>query len=132
MSGGSIYVPGLSHGEHPIPTARSRGPLLVTGGIRGVDIATGQMPQDVARQTRLALENLRTVVMAAGGSLDDIVHVTVFAADDSVRDALNEAWVAAFPDPESRPARHLQRVPLPKGLALQLEATAYILDGAGK
>lgn len=122
----SITVPGLEHGSNPIPAASRVGPLLTTGGVRGVDRATGKLPADLADEVRLAFENLATLLEAGGGSLDDVAHVTVFVADKEVRPLLNTAWVAAFPDPDSRPARHVLSHDLPAGMRLQLEATAYI------
>jgi enamine deaminase RidA (YjgF/YER057c/UK114 family) len=124
----SIIVPGLEHGANPIPAASRVGPLLATGGVRGVDRATGELPSDVPGQVGHAFANLRTLVEAGGGTVEDIVHVTVFAAAD-VRAAVNEQWVAMFPDEASRPARHLIRHDLPGGMLVQLEAIAYVTEG---
>lgn len=127
----SIYVPGLGHRDLPIPAAARRGPFLATGGIRGVDPSTGQMPEHLDDQVRLAFENLKSIVEAGGGTVDDIVHVTVHAATDEVRQIVNENWVALFPEAEARPARHLLRHDLPGGMLVQLEAMAFIEGAAG-
>lgn len=124
----SIVVSGLEHGKNPIPVAARRGPLLATGGVHGADRATGTFPGDAAEQVRNAFVNLRAVVEAGGGGVEDIVHVTVFAAAD-VRAMMNEEWVAMFPDREVRPARHLIRQELPGPMLVQLEALAYIPNG---
>ncbi|MEV4381071.1 RidA family protein [Streptosporangium sp. NPDC049644] len=124
----SVVVPGLEHGTNPIPAASRVGPLLATGGVRGVDRVTGELPADVPGQVRHAFANLRAVLEAGGATTGDVVHVTVFAAAD-VRVAVNEEWVAMFPDPASRPARHLIRHDLPGGMLVQLEATAYVTEG---
>ncbi|MFC4899705.1 RidA family protein [Streptosporangium amethystogenes subsp. fukuiense] len=124
----SVVVPGLEHGTNPIPAASRVGPLLATGGVRGVDRVTGELPADVPGQVRYAFANLRAVLEAGGATTGDVVHVTVFAAAD-VRVAVNEEWVAMFPDPASRPARHLIRHDLPGGMLVQLEATAYVTEG---
>lgn len=122
----SIRVPGLGHGANPIPTASRKGPLLATGGIRGVDAATGVQPTELVEEVRLAFANLETVVAAGGGSLEDVVHVTVFAGSDGVKPLLNEHWVKAFPDEDSRPARHVVSTELPAGMKVQLEVLAWI------
>ncbi|WP_026927052.1 RidA family protein [Granulicoccus phenolivorans] len=122
----SITVAGLEHGSNPIPAACRIGPLLTTGGVRGVDRATGQLPSDPADEVRLAFANLSTLLEAGGAGLGDVAHVTVFVADKEVRPLLNTAWVEAFPDPDSRPARHVLAHDLPGGMRIQLEATAYI------
>ena len=51
-------------------------------------------------------ENVRRVMAAAGGTPDDIVKMTVWITDRSLREIMNRHWVAMFPDPQSRPARH--------------------------
>ena len=64
---------------------------------------------------------------AAGGSLDQVVGVTVFVAVPEAHAAVNEEWVRAFPDPMSRPARHMfDDVNLPGSIVLQCDATAWI------
>jgi reactive intermediate/imine deaminase len=47
--------------------------------------ATGALvgPGDIAAQTRQVLENIRTVLAAAGGTLDDVARVTVYVTDMS-------------------------------------------------
>jgi 2-iminobutanoate/2-iminopropanoate deaminase len=121
-----IAVAGLEHGTNPIPAASRKGPLLMTGGVRGVERASGVLPESAAEQTVLAFANLVTLVQAGGGTAEDIVHVTVFLADPAARAAVNEQWVSVFPDPDSRPARHVLTHELSGGMKVQLEATAFI------
>jgi 2-iminobutanoate/2-iminopropanoate deaminase len=66
------------------------------------------------------------VVTAAGGSMDDIVSMRIYAPDRSVRDPLNEQWVKAFPDPADRPARHLLVTELTRPALIQCEITAVL------
>lgn len=122
----SVYVPGLGHGTNPVPPAARRGPLLMTGGVRGVDRVTGVLPADGREQTRLAFANLQALVEAGGGTVDDLVHVTVFTAEDGLRPAVNDEWVAMFPAQDARPARHVLAQDLPGGMKVQLEAVAWI------
>ena len=101
----SIDVPGARH-VNPIPSASRRGPFVVSGAISGADPATGKVPDDLDEQCRLMFENVRRVMATAGGSPDDIIKMTVWITDRSLREVLNRHWVAMFPDPHSRPARH--------------------------
>ncbi len=101
----SIEVGGVKH-KNPIPSASRRGPFLATGAISGTDPKTGEVPADLDRQCTLMFDNVRRVLAAAGGSPDDILKMTVWMADRSRREVLNRHWVAMFPDPHSRPARH--------------------------
>jgi 2-iminobutanoate/2-iminopropanoate deaminase len=123
----SINIEGFSHGQLPIPAASRVGPLVVTGGVHGMDPATGKLPEDVHQQTERMFENLRRIMTAAGGSLEHIAGVTIFVAVPDARVAVNEEWVRAFPDPASRPARHMiVDYNLPGGLVVQCAATAWI------
>lgn len=42
---------------------------------------TGEIPEDIARQARLAFSNLKRVVEQAGGTLDDVVELLTFHTD---------------------------------------------------
>ena len=57
----------------------------------------------VAAETRQAFENIKTVLAAAGATLDDVVKCTVFLADIADYQAMNEAHLEFFP--ENPPAR---------------------------
>lgn len=120
----SIEVPGLSHGDLPIPSASRVGQLIATGGVRGVDPANGQMPPDLETQTRLMFENLRRVVEAGGASCDSILKLTIWIAVPEARAAINVAWLRMFPDAHARPARHILNYALPGGMLVQCEALA--------
>ena len=124
----SIEVPGVTHGNVPIPMGARVGNMLFSSGIAGKDPATNKVPADAAEQARFAFQNLRTLLENGGATLEDVGHVTVFVKDDSVRDAINAEWVQCFPDPHDRPARHTRVHDLRGGMLLQLEAIAVIQD----
>lgn len=121
----SIEVPGLSHNA-PIPLGARVGAVVCSSGIAGKDPVTGQLPADAATQARLAFENLVRFLDAAGARLGDVVKLTVYVRDNSVREAVNAGWLACFPDPHDRPARHILNYDLQHGMWLQLEAMAVI------
>lgn len=129
MARRSIEVPGLGHGDTPIPLASVVGNLLVSGGIGPTDPATGATPDDADGQVAQAFANVRLVVEAAGGSVADIVKVDVFVADKSIRPAIDKYWTEMFPDKASRPARHVLSADQPGNRLLQLVITAVL--GAG-
>jgi 2-iminobutanoate/2-iminopropanoate deaminase len=56
------------------------------------------IPESVAEQTRLALENIRKVLQACGATFRDIVQVTRYLTDIDAQDQLNEVWWAYFGD----------------------------------
>jgi enamine deaminase RidA (YjgF/YER057c/UK114 family) len=51
---------------------------------------------DAAAQTEQVFQNLKAVVEACGGSLDDIVKITIFVTDPSYRPAVAAARLKYF------------------------------------
>jgi regulator of RNase E activity RraA/enamine deaminase RidA (YjgF/YER057c/UK114 family) len=127
----SIEIVGFGHGGQPIPAASRVGPLLATGGVYGLDPATGTLPDDVGEQVRLMFANLARILEAGGGTMGAIARMTVFVKDPAARGAVNDEWVRTFPDADRRPARHtLVNDNLPGKMAVQCDAMAWI-DPAG-
>lgn len=122
----SVEVPGLQHGDLPIPAASRIGNVLATGGVRGVDPTTGEVPGTVAEQTRLMFANLRRIVEAGGARCEDVLKITVWVKTAEGRGAINDPWTEMFPDPASRPSRHILVHELPAGMQVQCEALAVI------
>ena len=50
------------------------------------------IPPDMESQARMAMENLKKSVEAAGGTLRNIVHCKRFLTDLNQQDALNKVW----------------------------------------
>jgi 2-iminobutanoate/2-iminopropanoate deaminase len=125
----SIHVDGLGHHGQPIPNAARIGNLLWSGGIHGIAPNAKALPEDEAAEAAQMLANLRAVVEAGGGTVDDVIRVSVTVRDRAAaRDAINQAWVAMFPDEDSRPARHVVEHDLPQPLRMQCECIAVIDD----
>jgi len=101
----SFEFPGLQH-ENPIPMGCVIGPFMMSSGIFGMDPETRKIPPDIDSQCKLMLANVRRVMEAAGGSVDDIIKMVVWTKDKTFKEALNKEWLVMFPDPHSRPARH--------------------------
>src|SRR5215469_16163368 len=124
----SIEVSGLEH-THPIPNASPVGSLLMTGGIYGKDPTTGKLASDAASQCKLMFENVRRVLDAGGAKPEDIVKVNVWMKNKDDRVHLNPEWLAMFPDPHSRPARHtFVDTDQPYGALVSCEVIAVITD----
>lgn len=113
----SIHV-GRKH-QNPIPNAARIGPLVMSSVIIGNDPETNEMPADLATQCANMFRNIRLLARAAGGSVDDIIKLTVWLADPDDRAALNKEWLEMYPDPARRPARHtLKHIGNPEHLIL--------------
>jgi len=57
------------------------GRMLWVSGQVGYDPETGEIPEDVEAQSRLALRNLENVITAAGGSLADVAELVTYHTD---------------------------------------------------
>lgn len=89
-------------------------PLMPTGEL---------VADDIEKQARQALENLRAVLEAAGSSLDQVVQVTAYLADMNDFAAFNEVYAGFFSEPY--PARAVVEVArLPKDVKVEVACTA--------
>lgn len=123
----SINVEGFNHGQQPIPAASRVGPLIVTGGIHGMDPATQKLPDGSEDQARFMFANLVRILAAGGGTPDAIVRITVHVKSQDSRAAVNAEWLKLFPDEASRPARHtLINQNLPGNMLVQCDAIAFV------
>jgi 2-iminobutanoate/2-iminopropanoate deaminase len=104
------------------------GPSLTVSGLTGVDVVTGEMAgRTIQEQTRQALRNCLTVVEAAGGTLDDVVDVTVLLTDAADFAGMNEEYAQVFvTDPPTRVTTKLG-VELPNVL-VSISMRAHIED----
>jgi enamine deaminase RidA (YjgF/YER057c/UK114 family) len=119
----SIYnLAGLSKAGTVAPDLVNVGNLFFTSGVRGVDLATGALPEDPALQFRNAWHNLAALVEGAGFSTDNIGLVSSFIDSQDYRAHINPGWLELFPDADNRPARKTTAYPLPEGTAVELQA----------
>jgi len=127
----SIEVEGLHHSGNPIPAASRVDRLVVTGGVYGLDPATGEVAADAVDQVRLTFWHLGRILAAAGARFDDVAKLTFYVKTKELRPAINELWLTHFPDPSSRPARHmLVYGDLPGNMLVQCEAIAMVPNDA--
>jgi enamine deaminase RidA (YjgF/YER057c/UK114 family) len=102
------------------------GDLVFTSSVPGVDPASGKTPSDPESQFAIAFENLRQLLRDAGAGPDSVGFVTVYTPGREGRAFINKPWLEMFPDDRDRPARKTNHAPLPKGLAVQLQAVAVL------
>lgn len=122
----SIEVEGFSHGATPIPAASRIGNMIASGGIAGLDIATGKIPADLEAQVIAMFANVRKIVEAGGGATEDILKMTIWVRDRAARATIDPNWIRMFPDPHSRPARHVLVYQLPDPMLVQCEFLAML------
>src|SRR5438105_11663825 len=70
---------------------------------QGAKNAEGQIPPDLDRQLRQCFENVKSVVEAAGLTMEHVVYAQVYLTDAGDEGPLNAVWKQYFP--KSPPAR---------------------------
>jgi enamine deaminase RidA (YjgF/YER057c/UK114 family) len=123
----SVEVGGIAH-QSPIPNASRIGNIVVSGLIRGTDPVTSRPAATIEEQCALMFLHMRETVEAAGGTVADIVKVTVWM-QELVRAPVNGEWTRMFPDPASRPARQIMQLAMEPGVLVQCDFMA-VLDPA--
>ena len=100
--------------------------LVFTSMQIGLDPATGNVVGATApEQVRRCLQNVKAIVEAAGGSLANVVKVTVYMTDIQEFADVNEVYAEFFTD--DLPARAVVEVTaLPKGALVAAEAVAIV------
>jgi 2-iminobutanoate/2-iminopropanoate deaminase len=103
------------------------GNLLFVSGIVAVD-GEGRLVggADVVAQTRQVLDNMRTVLAAAGCRFEDVVKVTIYLTNVDDRPLINPLRQQAFG--ASRPASTLVEVPrlAVEGAKVEIECVALV------
>lgn len=102
------------------------GNLVFTSGQIGVDPKTGQLVEGgIEGQIEQVFRNLTTVLEAAGSSTEHILKATVFLADMSDYNTMNELYRKHFKgDPPARTT--VQVAALPRGARIEIEAVALV------
>ncbi len=114
----------------PYSIGVSTGHLVFTAGQIGIDPATGKLVEGgIQAQTRQVLNNISTVLEAAGSGLASVIKTTVFLNDIGEFGLMNEVYGTFFT--ENCPARSaFQVAALPLGAAVEIEAVALLPDRA--
>lgn len=99
-----IQLPGIPHNA-PLPTGARIGNIVVSSAISGRDPQTHEFAEDSNRQAEALFHNVRTFMEKAGGTAENIIHMTIYLRDQKYNDAINREWVRMFPDENNRPAR---------------------------
>lgn len=98
-----LKVPGAVAGL-PFSPAIRVGNIIYLSGQLGNKMGTRELvPGGIGAETRQTLENIKTVVEAAGSSMDKVFKCTVFLADIADYQKMNEVYATFFSkDPPTR------------------------------
>ncbi len=109
----------------PYSVAASAGELLFVSGQIPMVPSTGEIKtgESVAVQAKQCLENLKTVLIGCGSSLEKVIKCTVFITDMGKFGELNEVYAQYFQS--EPPARAVVQVSaLPMNVDVEIEAVA--------
>jgi 2-iminobutanoate/2-iminopropanoate deaminase len=112
----------------PYSQAIITGNMVYTAGQTPIDPATGKLIDgSIEDQTHRVLQNIKSVLEAAGSSLAQVVKTTVFLTSMSDFAAMNGIYAQYF-NTDAPPARStIQVAGLPLGAMIEIETIA-ILD----
>ena len=124
MPRSSIYLGEIAH-QSPIPNASKIGNIIVSGLIRGADPSTSKLAATLQQQCAFMFMHMRKTVETGGGTVEDIIKVTVWMKALE-REPVNVEWVKMFPDPAARPARQIMEVAMEDGVLVQCDFMAVL------
>jgi len=111
----------------PYSQAIKSGNILFISGQIPINPTTSEITGDIKVQTRQVLENIKSILLAAGVSPFNIVKTTVFLKNLEDFNAMNEVYREYFPN--DAPARSTVEVArIPRGALIEIEAIAIITD----
>jgi 2-iminobutanoate/2-iminopropanoate deaminase len=125
MSKRTISSEGAPKAVGPYSQAVVAGGFVFLSGQVPLDPRTGKLieSQDVADHVSRIMENLRSVLAAAGSDLSRVVKTTIYLADIADYPAVNRAYASYFK--EAPPARTtLQAGGLPLGARVEIDMIA--------
>ena len=127
MSRSIISTPDAPAAIGPYSQAVRAGDTVYLSGQIGLDPASMELVAGFEVQTRRVFDNLAAVAAAAGGSLADVVKLSLFLTDLDQFATVNEIMAEYFAQPY--PARAAVGVKaLPKGA--EIEADAILVLGS--
>jgi 2-iminobutanoate/2-iminopropanoate deaminase len=110
--------------ESPLAQAIRFGNMLFVSGLGSVDPESGEVVAgDIAAQTRLALDNLKSVLAAAGASAKNIINVRVTLRDVTDFPRFNETF-RAYLDGEKVTRTCIGGIPNRPGVNVQIDCIA--------
>ena len=109
----------------PYSPAIAYGDLVFVSGQGAVDPATGAVKTgDVLDELRITVKNIKTLLEAAGSSMEKILKVTMYLADMNDFQRVNEAYAGYF-GPVFPARTTIQAGKLPLGIHVEIEVIAH-------
>ena len=118
-------MPGAPAPRGPYSHAVRAGDFIYVSGMGPLDAKTNQFSfGTIQHETRLVIENIRSILDGCGASLQDVVKCSVFLADRNDFQAMNEVYAEYFG--EAKPARTTVQAVLPSpGMKVEIDCVVY-------
>ena len=120
----AVHPPDAAKPSAPYSPAILEGGFVFVSGQGPLDLKTGEYAKgDIQLETKRVFENIKTILSAAGSSMEKVVKVNVYLRDINDFAAMNEVYKTYFTAPY--PARTtIQAGALPRGFAVEIECVA--------
>jgi 2-iminobutanoate/2-iminopropanoate deaminase len=110
----------------PYSHAIHAGNTIYTSGVVGIDPKTNELVTgDFKDETRQAMRNLKSILEAAGATMNNIVKSTIFLKDLNNFTAMNEVYGSFF-EPGFPARETVQVVRLPKDANVEISVIAVL------
>ena len=118
-----VFPPNAAKPLAPYTPAIEAGGFLFLSGQIALDADGNLHTSDIATETRKVMENIGTLLRAAGLGHEHLVKVTIFLSDMAHYAAVNEVYGSYFG--ETPPAREAVAVKgLPRGVNVEISGVA--------
>ena len=120
----AIQPAGAAKPSAPYSPAIVEEGFVFVSGQGPLDLKTGEYVKgDIRSETKRVFENIKTILEAAGSSMEKVVKCNVYLRDINDFAAMNEVYATVFSAPF--PARTtIQAGALPRGFAVEIECVA--------
>lgn len=108
----------------PYSQALRSGSRIYVAGQRPADPVSGEMPEGIGPQSRQVLENIKTILEAAGATMDHVVRSAVYLANLDDFQAFNAVYKDFFTPPY--PARTTIGCMLRGGMLVEMDVIAEL------
>jgi 2-iminobutanoate/2-iminopropanoate deaminase len=120
-----VDVPSLPPNNRTYSQAMRLGDVVYVSGQLGMDPVTRELVSGgIQAQTRQAIDNIATVLAAAGSGLEWVAKVNIFITDFSLLPQMNEIYGPMFPHRPAKTTVEIAR--LDKGGLIEIEVVAAV------
>ena len=109
----------------PLSQAIKLGDLIFTSGVTARDPNTGHfIGVGIEQQTEQVILNLKSILEAAGSSLEKVLKVTVFLTDIRDFEGMNKVYKKFFPkDPPARSTVEVSKLAIDARIEIEMVAS---------